>query len=395
MSSRGETSGRRRRKKSGTSGAPRAARPRPGRVRRLIVIAIVGVVCLTLLGALALWARAAGPGTGRRFILAVGEDASAGALASRLFDERAVGRPWVFGLYLGLFGKKPSPGQHLLRDDLSPRELAQRLGRSTGRPSVRVTVPEGFNHVQIGRRLEELEVTTELDFRRAAYDERLRGELGVPGPSVEGYLFPATYELLVDSDASSVVRTLVAEAKKRFGRLEVDAPAAFEELAREHGFRLQEIVTLASMVERETGAAEELPIVAGVFMNRLSNPTFRPLRTLQSDPTAAYGCLVEPTRAISCGVANGAVTPGILRDSANRYNTYRHAGLPPGPIGNPGERALRAVLSPAKTDYLYFVAGGQGKHRFSRTFDEHRDAIGRDRDAVASPTGSADKSPSK
>jgi UPF0755 protein len=105
--------------------------------------------------------------------------------------------------------------------------------------------------------------------------------------------------------------------------------------------------------------------------------------------------MVEPTRAVSCGVANGVVTPGILRDAANRYNTYRHPGLPPGPIGNPGERALRAVLSPAKTEYLYFVAGGQGKHRFSRTFDEHRDAIGRGRDAVASPTGSADKSPSK
>ena len=378
MSSRGEASSRRRRKKSGergASGAPRAARAGRRRVRRLVVLAVAGAVCLTLLGALAVWARGVGPGTGRRFTLAVGEETSASALASRLEGERAVRRPWVFGLYFGLFGKKPSPGQHLLRDDLSPRELAQRLGRSPGRPSVRVTVPEGWNHVQIGRRLEELEVTTEMDFRRAAYSEKLRGELGVPGPSVEGYLFPATYELFVDSDGASVVRTLVTEAKKRFGRLEVDSPAAFERLAREQGFRLHEIVTLASIVERETGDPEELPIVAGVFMNRLSNPTFRPLRTLQSDPTAAYGCLVEPTRAVSCGVANGVVTPGILRDASNRYNTYRHAGLPPGPIGNPGERALRAVLSPAKTDYLYFVAGGQGKHRFSKTFEEHRGAI--------------------
>jgi UPF0755 protein len=398
MSSRGEASSRRRRKKSGeraASGAPRAARSGRRRVRRVVVVAVAGAVCLSLLVALALWARGAGPGTGRRFILAVGEDASARELASRLVDERAIRRPWVFGLYFGFFGKKPSPGRHLLRDDLSPRELAQRLGRSPGRPTVRVTVPEGWNHVQIGRRLEELEVTTELDFRTSAYNEKLRGELGVPGPSVEGYLFPATYELHVDSDGASVVRTLVMEAKKRFGRLEVDSPAAFERLARDHGFRLHEIVTLASIVERETGDPEELPIVAGVFMNRLSDPTFRPLRSLQSDPTAAYGCLVEPTRAVSCGVASGMVTPGILRDSANRYNTYRHAGLPPGPIGNPGERALRAVLSPAKTDYLYFVAGGQGKHRFSRSFDEHRHAIDRGRDAVASPPGSADKSPSK
>ena len=111
-------------------------------------------------------------------------------------------------------------------------------------------------------------------------------------------------------------------------------------------------------------------------MNRLSDPTFRPAKTLQSDPTAAYGCLVESARAPSCGAATGGVTPGMLRDSANRYNTYRHAGLPPGPIGNPGERALRAVLAPAKTDYLFFVAKGGGKHRFSRTFEEHREALG-------------------
>jgi UPF0755 protein len=274
-----------------------------------------------------------------------------------------------------VFGKRPEAGVHLLRDDLSPREIAQRLGRSVGRASVRATVPEGYNHVQIGKRLEELEVTTLAEFQRAVYDPKLRNELAVPGPSLEGYLFPATYELLVDSDAATVARTFVLEAKKRFGRLEVDQAGAFERLQREQGFRLHEIVTLASVVERETGDAADVGLVAGVFMNRLTDPDFRPLHSLQSDPTAAYGCLVEPTRAVSCAVANGEVTPGMLRDGSNRYNTYRHPGLPPGPIANPGERALRAVLAPTKTDYLYFVAAGQGKHKFSKTFDEHRAAV--------------------
>jgi UPF0755 protein len=343
------------------------------------VIASVASVCLGLLVALALWARSPGPGSGRRFVLSVEREPSARALADRLVDEHAVLTPWLFALYMGLFGKDPAPGTHLLRDDLSPRELAQRLGRSPGRPSVRATVPEGWNHVQIGRRLEELQVTKESEFRLAVYDEKLRGELGLTGPSAEGYLFPATYELLVDSDATSVVRTLVAEAKKRHAKLETETPGAFERLSRELGFSLHEVVTLASIVERETGDPEELPIVAGVFMNRLSDPTFRPTKTLQSDPTAAYGCLVEPARAPSCAQANGGVTPAMLRDSSNRYNTYRHAGLPPGPIGNPGERALRAVLSPAQTDFLYFVAKGR-KHQFSKTFDEHREAVGRGRE---------------
>ena len=124
------------------------------------------------------------------------------------------------------------PGEHVLRDDLSPRELAQRLGRSAGRPRVRVTVPEGWNHVQIGRRLEELEVTTLRDFRARVSDPKLYGELGLPGPNAEGYLFPATYELFVDSDAATVVRTFVAEAKKRFGKLEAENAAAFERLGR-------------------------------------------------------------------------------------------------------------------------------------------------------------------
>jgi UPF0755 protein len=229
--------------------------------------------------------------------------------------------------------------------------------------------------VQIGRRLEELEVTTLGEFRRAVYDAALLRELALPGPSVEGYLFPATYELFVDSDATSVVRTLCLEAKKRFERLLREQAVDAERLSREMKFGLHEIVTLASVVDRETGDAEELPLVAGVFFNRLSDPDFRPLRSLQSDPTAAYGCLVEPERALTCAGATGELTPDMLRDPGNRYNTYRHAGLPPGPIANPGERALRAVLQPTKTDYLFFTAKGGGKHRFSRTFEEHREAV--------------------
>ena len=346
---------------------------------------------MSLLGALALWARSPGPGPGNRFTVGLAEGASPREITGILESQRAIESPALFSLYVRLFGKAPERGQHLLRDDLSPRELAQRLGRSAARPRVRVLVPEGWNHVQIGRRLEELEVTTLGAFREAVYDEALRRDLGISGPSAEGYLFPATYELFVDSDARAVVRTLALEAKKRFERLQREKAADFERLSREQRFGLHEIITLASVVERETGAPEELPLVAGVFFNRLNDPTFRPLRSLQSDPTAAYGCLVEPERASSCTGANGAVTPAMLRDPANRYNTYRHPGLPPGAIGNPGERALRAVLTPAKTDYLFFVTKGGGKHHFSRTFEEHRGAVG----GVASAPGSADKSPSK
>jgi UPF0755 protein len=130
---------------------------------------------------------------------------------------------------------------------------------------------------------------------------------------------------------------------------------------------------LASIIEKEAGKADEKPLIASVFLNRLLDPTFRPLRMLQSDPTATYGCLVQTPPPESC--TPGRPTPAMLRDTTNPYNTYRRAGLPPGPISSPGEGAIRAVLAPAKTDYLYFVAQGGGRHRFSRTFSEHRGAI--------------------
>ena len=96
---------------------------------------------------------------------------------------------------------------------------------------------------------------------------------------------------------------------------------------------------------------------------------------LQSDPTASYGCLVLGSQIPSCAGFHGTVTPSLLRDPANPYNTYRHAGLPPGPIANPGLAAIEAVLVPSQSDFLYFVAKGGGRHSFSRTFAEHREAL--------------------
>jgi len=137
------------------------------------------------------------------------------------------------------------------------------------------------------------------------------------------------------------------------------------------------VLTLASMIEKEARASDERPLIASVFFNRLRDPEFRPARMLQSDPTASYGCVVAGEEIPSCAGFHGNVTPALLRDASNPYNTYRHAGLPPGPIANPGEASISAVLAPAESDFLYFVAKGQGtgRHTFSRTFAEHREAL--------------------
>jgi UPF0755 protein len=112
-----------------------------------------------------------------------------------------------------------------------------------------------------------------------------------------------------------------------------------------------------------------------VFFNRLTDATFLPPKMLQSDPTAAYGCIFEPDESDACAAYEGKVTARMVRDRNNRYNTYRHPGLPPGPICSPGLDALIAVLEPEEHDYLFFVADGRGGHIFSRSFAEHEAAI--------------------
>jgi UPF0755 protein len=326
-------------------------------------------------GALFGWSFMPGPGSGRVSEFSVLPGESIGSLAGRLATAGLTESPRLLATYVRVLhpSLEPVPGRHVVRDDLSTRELLRRLARLPGRGSVRVVVPEGFNHVQLSERFEQQGVCEAEDFRRAVRDGPSIRKLGIPADSAEGYLFPATYELLADSTPSAVVAVLVGEAQKRLAALQRELHAAFDARQREHGLSVHDVIVLASIVEKGAAKADEKPLIASVFLNRLVDPTFRPLRMLQSDPTASYGCLVQDPPPASC--SPGRPTPAMLRDSSNAYNTYRRAGLPPGPISSPGEAAVRAVLSPAQTDYLYFVTQGGGRHRFSRTFGEHRTAV--------------------
>jgi len=369
---------RRKRRRKRASTTPRPSTP-PGPLQRVLGRIAVGLGLILVFVVIPLfgWSLAPGPGSGKSFTLQVPAAASSAELGALLAAQGALASPRLFQWALLLFhpGFEPVPGEHLLNDAASPRELALRLEHSGSRSAAHVTLPEGFQHLQIGERLEHAEVCSLAAFRRAVSDPELLHELSIPGPSAEGYLFPATYGLLADSDAREVVRVLVSEAKKRFSKLLEAHPNRLEQLARDFGFQERDVLTLASMIEKEAHEPSERPLIASVFFNRLKDPDFRPPRMLQSDPTASYGCLVLAKDIPSCADFRGAVTPTLLRDSTNPYNTYRHPGLPPGPIANPGEAAIEAVLAPAQSDYLYFVAKGGGKHAFSRTFAEHREAI--------------------
>lgn len=261
-------------------------------------------------------------------------------------------------------------GTLLLRDDMSPRQVLQRVAHGFGRTAVRVTIPEGFDRFDIARRLARWHVVDEQAFLRATQSKSLLETMGVSAPSAEGYLFPDTHEFLDRANPDAVVAKLIGSGRERIKTaLARHSDSAALRLLGAHG-----VLTLASIVEKEAAVARERPRIAGVFLNRLFDADFSPKR-LQADPTVAFGCKVQPG-LLSCRGFNGKrVTRRMTSDPANLYNTYRHNGLPPGPISNPGLSSIEAVLSPSEHREFYFVAAGDGTHTFSETLERHNDAV--------------------
>jgi UPF0755 protein len=272
------------------------------------------------------------------------------------------------------------PGPHFLAQGLDPWDLRRLLERSPGRKTAKVAVPEGFHRFDIAQRLDKLGVAGKNAFVRASADRLLLDELGIErggavgAESAEGYLFPATYDFPLDSDPRDIVRRMVAEADRRWAAMSAQHASGMASLRSTLGYGRREVLVLASIVEKEAAAAEERPIIASVFLNRLLDPGFRP-RRLQSDPTAVYGCVAAPEEAPACAGFTGKASPAINKDPHNRYSTYSHDGLPPGPICSPGAASIEAVLAPAATRVLYFVARGGGRHTFSESLDQHNDAV--------------------
>jgi UPF0755 protein len=300
-----------------------------------------------------------------------------------LNERGVVERPRIFALYLRLVGARGQvrAGDVRLASGMTPAEVAHRLVPRFGPVDVRVVVPEGFHRFDVARRLEGYDVCSAVDFVAATEDRALLGPHGIDAPNAEGYLFPDTYELRTESPCDEVLERFLENFERRVNPLLMGP--ALDRWNETLGFDRHAVVTLASIVEKEAAVAEERPVIAGVFLNRLRSETFLPRQRLQADPTVSYGCVAEPSLAPSCASFDGRITRAMLEDAANRYNTYRHGGLPPGPIANPGIDSIRAVLAPSEHRYLFFVARGRGRHRFSETLDAHNTAVGQYKRAVA------------
>jgi len=360
----------------GTAPAGEVAGPRLSRALAALLYATAAVVAVGLIGILLVYPASSGPGAGRDVELVVPGDESADALAARLEAAGLIASPRVFAVYLRFVGgaSRVAPGAHLVTDDLSPGALLARLERTGGGGHAKVTFPEGYTRFDIGKRLQEKHVCPLRAWLDATTDPALLAELHIEAPSAEGFLFPATYDLAFDSAAADVVRRMKAELDRRYAQLESAHQPTILELSTTLGWGQKEILTLASMVEKEAAVDDERSTIASVFLNRLRDPSFTP-KLLQCDPTAGYGCLVAPERSPSCATYAGKISHDIVSDASNAYNTYKHEGLPPGPIANPGARSIAAVMAPATTRYFYFVAKGEGRHTFSETYAAHSAAV--------------------
>ena len=289
---------------------------------------------------------------GKDQVFFVYEGSTLNEVASELESKRIITGKRLFLLWARLMGysRNIKAGEYRLSSAMPPLKILETLSRGIVITHP-VTIPEGFTIKQIGELLEEKGLVNKEEFLAITGDYDVAKRYGISGESLEGYLYPDTYQFGRGLSPMSIVDVMVKHFWKVF--------APLREKVEQSGMTVKEVVTLASIVEKETGRAEERPIIASVFLNRLKKQM-----RLESDPTVIYG-LKDFT---------GNLKKKHL-SQPTPYNTYVIHGLPPGPIANPGKEAINAVLFPAQTDYLYFVSKNDGTHHFSKTLVEHNKAV--------------------
>jgi UPF0755 protein len=274
-------------------------------------------------------------------------------VAAELAAKKVLASPRLFAFYGRLRGEanRIQAGTYRFNDAMTGGEILRKLvaGDVYVRPFV---LPPGYSMYQAAELLEQQGYFSREAFLRECRNREVLRSLGIEGESAEGYLYPATYNVADGMNEAALLREMVAEFQKR-------CRSRFETRVRNSGMTWGEVLTLASMIEKEAVRPEERERISSVFHNRLKLKM-----RLQSDPTSVYG-----VRAFG-----GKVSGGDVR-RRSRYNTYVVDGLPPGPIGNPGEEAIEAALSPLSTPFLYFVARNDGTHHFSETLKEHNRAV--------------------
>ena len=278
---------------------------------------------------------------------------SAQQTAQILQDNGIIRNTWAFRGLARWRGVQAQlkPGEYQFEAGITSREVLEKIVKGD-RIVRRLIVPEGYTFQQIAALMEKAGIAKPGEVQKYFRDPNLLNSLGFPAVSLEGYLFPASYEYDRDTQVEALLRQMIQ-------KFQASLRGPLEDRIKKSGWTVPQVVTLASIIEKETGLATERPLISSVFHNRL-----RIGMPLQTDPTVIYGL---PN-------FDGNLRKEDLRNP-HAYNTYIHVGLPPGPIASPGIASLEAVLSPSVSNYLFFVAKGDGSHFFSATLDEHNAAV--------------------
>lgn len=327
------------------------AKPSLKRVFFLLSVLLFLAILLLLAGAVHFLMTPAEE-EGMEQVVFIQEGLSLNKVANELEKRNIIVNKTLFGLWgktMG-FSRRIKAGEYRLSPNMPPIRILEILtaGAVITYP---VTFPEGYTIEQIAVVLDRNGLVEKKEFISLAHNPVVLKQYNIDGPSLEGYLYPDTYCFARGTSSSSAVDTMVNRFRQLTGPLEKRAEAV--------GMSMEDVIILASIVEKETGLAEERPMIASVFLNRLKQGM-----RLESDPTVIYGIKDF----------NGDLTRKDLREPT-LYNTYMIQGLPIGPIANPGLEAIKAVLFPEETDYLYFVSRNDGSHQFSKTLSEHNKAV--------------------
>ncbi len=314
-------------------------------------------------------------GTGQSVEIEIKTGMTFPQIAQMLAEKRVLARPTWFRLYAMWEGTTTSvkTGKYLMKDTLTPAELLGVLVAGVKEATIRVTLPEGKHMLEYFSILAAARVAPANELESIARDKEFLAQHAISGDSVEGYLFPDTYEFRISEKPRVVLDRLIARHQEIWNELLARHPQASARIKDQLKWSDREILTMASIVEKEAVDPAERPRIAQVFENRLTFPQFTS-RRLETDPTIRYGCEVPLQKSRACQSWNqqDRLHTAQLRDTDNPYNTYEHPGLPPGPISNPGRRSIEAVLVPDGSDYLYFVAKDARTHVFAKSYAEHK-----------------------
>ena len=314
-------------------------------------------------------------GTGHEVEIEVKPGMSFPQIASMLAERGVIDRPTWFRLYAMWEGDTTNvkTGKYLIKDDLTPAAILKILVAGVKEVTAKVTLPEGKNMLECFALVEAARIASARELEALARDKDFLAAHAVTGDSIEGYLFPDTYEFRIGEKPRLVLDRLVAKHEEVWNELYAKHAQGAASLKDKLHWTDRDLLILASIVEKEAVDPAERPRIAQVFINRLTFDGFKS-RRLETDPTIRYGCEVPLQKSTACQAWNKGdrLHRAQLDDKDNPYNTYQHEGLPPGPICNPGRASIEAALAPDGSEYLYFVAKDARNHVFSKTFGEHK-----------------------